>query len=284
MITGCDLHIHSNNSDGSFPPEWIILEAKRIGLIVALTDHNTTMGLESFMVEAEKQGVTAVPGVELSTVWDEKELHLLGMFIDREHYEKVENLVKDFHILKEKSNVDLIQRLNEGGYKIDYAKVKKRNVNGHVNRAHIASELVELGYVSTPKEAFDKLLKVGKGFYFPPERLKIEDAIRFVRSINAVPVLAHPLLDLDAERLLEILPALCEAGLMGLETRHSTYTEEKEKIASEIAKQFGLLESGGSDFHGEAKPDISIGKGKGNMSVPESFYYKLLDAKSLLDK
>lgn len=277
--TNCDLHVHSNNSDGSLSTSELIAEAKKLGIIIALTDHNTTKGLESFLKEASEQGITVVSGIELSTEYNGKELHLLGYFIDKEHYEKIEKLMEEYHTLKEESNIALTNRLRENGYIIDYEDVKKRNVNGHSNRAHFASELMEKGYISSIEKAFETILSVKNGLYVPPKRMNIFDAIRFLCGINAVPVLAHPLIDLDENELRELLPKAINAGLVGIETMHSKYSEDDLKTAEQISKDFNLLQSGGSDFHGKPKPNVFLGVGKGNLSIPVEFYYKLLAVK-----
>ena len=109
-----------------------------------------------------------------------------------------------------------------------------------------------------------------------PERLGLIDAIRFLRSIKALPILAHPLKDISAEQLCEMLPRLIEAGLVGIETMHSSYSDEEIAISKEIAHRYSLLQSGGSDYHGTAKPDVSLGIGKGNLDVQDTVYYDLL--------
>ena len=276
MNTKCDLHTHSIFSDGSFSPEEIIAEAKRQDLVVALTDHNTVSGLPAFMEAAKAQGVTAVPGVELSTVCEEHELHLVGLFITPEHYKAVEGLCREFHALKEVSNMEMVERLNEAGYMINYLSVKRRNPTGNANRAHIAAELMEQGYVQSVAEAFKTLLAEDKGFYVPPDRLKTVDAIGFLRKIGAVPVWAHPLQELDGAAVRRLLPSLVAAGLVGMETQHSSYDLPTVALAEEIAGEFDLLPSGGSDFHGANKPGILLGEGKGKLNVPNQVYMDLL--------
>lgn len=272
----CDLHTHSNHSDGSSTPAELVAEAKEKNLIIALTDHNTVTGLSEFLSEAKRLGVTAVGGTELSTVHEFTEYHLLGLFIDDEFYKDIDALCKEYHYLKERSNILLVERLREAGYIIDYSVIKQNNVKGNVNRAHIALELKNQGYVSSISEAFDKLLGENCDFYIPPKRLEIIDAIRFLRGIRAMPILAHPLKDTSPEELRNILPELIEAGLVGIETMHSSYSDEKIAISKEIAKEFNLLESGGSDFHGKFKPTISLGVGEGNLDIPDTVYYNLL--------
>ena len=271
----CDLHTHSLFSDGTYTPRELVTEAKRLGLIIALTDHNTAAGLPEFTDAARELGVTAVPGVEFSTDYKGKELHLLGLFILPEQYAAVERMVKEQHVLKEISNIELVERLNQAGYLIEYAKVKRRNPNGNANRAHVAAELLEHGYVTSVREAFDTILSDDGGFYSPPSRLQLTDVIRDVRRMGALPVLAHPLQELTETELRELLPVAIEAGLEGMETMHSSYTPETICLAESIAAEFGLLSSGGSDFHGSVKPDIALGAGKGQLCIPVQKYEAL---------
>lgn len=277
----CDLHTHTNHSDGSNTPVELVAMAKELDLIIALTDHNTVTGLPEFLAEAERLGVTAIGGTEFSTVYHGEEFHLLGLFIDPEKYGEVEELCREYHILKEESNIDLVNRLREAGYSIDYASIKARNVKGNVNRAHIAAELIEAGYFGSVSEAFDRLLDEKCGYYIPPRRLELTDAIGFLTEIGALPILAHPLKDIDGDRLREMLPELIEAGLVGMETMHSSYSDEKIALSKVIAADFGLLESGGSDYHGSNKPGVKLMVGKGNLNIPASIYYKLLEVKNV---
>ena len=276
------MHTHTVHSDGSLTPTELVAEAREKNLIIALTDHNTVSGLPEFMAEALRQGVTAVGGTELSCVYGGKEFHLIGLFIEPEYYSRVENLCIEYHSLKEKSNIDLIDKLCAMGYELNYSEIQKENVNGRINRAHIASALVKGGYVSSVPEAFELLLDEKRGIYTPPKRLSLADGIRFLRSIKAVPVLAHPLKEIDGDSLRKMLPEMIEAGLIGIETMHSSYDEEKIALSKEIAREYGLLESGGSDFHGRFKPGVSLGVGRGNLAIDEQIYYNLLEAKSKL--
>ncbi len=272
----CDLHTHSVFSDGTYTPGELVAQAKRLGLIVALTDHNTVAGLPDFMDAARTLGVTAVPGVEFSTEHKGKELHLLGLFVFLEHYAAVERMVREQHVLKEISNMELVERLNQAGYLIDYAKVKGRNPNGNANRAHVAAELLEQGYVTSVREAFDTVLSDHGGFYVPPSRLQLMDVIKELRRIGVLPVLAHPLQELTEAELRALLPSAIEAGLIGMETMHSSYTTETISLAEAIAQEHHLLSSGGSDFHGSVKPEISLGTGRGGLCIPEKIYLQLL--------
>lgn len=270
----CDLHCHSTFSDGSFTPTQLVDMAARRGLTLALTDHNITAGLPEFMEQARLRGVTAVAGVELSTQYERYELHLLGLFLTPENYGRVERLTGHFRVLKEICNMELVERLNQAGYHIDYPSVKARNPTGNANRAHVAAELMERGYVSSVRHAFQTILSEEAGFYVPPERLGLLEAISFLRRIRAVPVLAHPLQELTGEQLCRLLPQAVEAGLMGMEVYHSSYDRATHDQAVDIASRFDLLWGGGSDFHGTPKPTVELGCCR----VPHQVYEQLLRA------
>ena len=275
----CDLHTHTNHSDGSISTAELVRLAKEKNLIIALTDHNTVSGLPDFLAEAERLGVTAVGGTELTTEYDGREFHLIGLFIDPEYYDDVERLCRNLLMMKELSNRDLVDKLRALGYDIDYDEIKKRNLKGNANRAHIAQELVDRGYVSGVREAFVTLLEEECGLYKPTGRLKLCDAIEFLRGIHAVPVLAHPLKDITPDQLRAMLPELISHGLVAIETMHSSYSDEMIAVSREIADEFGLLESGGSDFHGFVKPGVTLGVGRGNLAIGEEVYLKLLQKK-----
>ena len=159
MKNCCDLHTHSIYSDGTWTPAQIIDEAERIGLsAIALTDHNTVAGLPYFFEAAKGKSVKAIGGVELSTDFEDVELHLVGLYIEEEHFDAIESLVAELKKRKEESNLLLVSALNAAGYAIDYEEIKAGTPKQHINRAHFASALVEKGYVSSIKEAFDTLL------------------------------------------------------------------------------------------------------------------------------
>ena len=164
----CDLHTHSKFSDGTEWPEELIARAQGLGLsALALTDHNSVAGLPRFLAAAEGSGVEAVPGVEFSTDYRGKSLHILALFVRPEHYETISNLTAHYDRLKRESNLDLTRKLREAGYPIDYEALEASTPDGRVNRAQFGKELHRLGYVESVDEAFDKLLKERCGFYTP---------------------------------------------------------------------------------------------------------------------
>lgn len=265
----CDLHIHSIYSDGTLSPAQLIrLAQERSISAVALCDHNTVAGLSAFLVAAEGSGVQAVPGIEFSTDYAGGELHILGLFIKAQHYAAVTEQVEQMLRRKEQSNLDLIAGLKGAGIDLDYDKIKTGTPNGQVNRAVIAAEMVRLGYCSSVKDAFSDWLSEEHGYFHPPRRLDALETIHFIKSIGAVAVLAHPFLNLDEERLREFLPKALDAGLDAMEVYYPKFSEAQTTLAAQIAAEFGLLPSGGSDFHGANKPDIKLGTGRGSLKIP----------------
>lgn len=266
----CDLHTHSIFSDGTLTPTQLIELAEALGLgAVALTDHNTVLGLPEFMAAAQGKAVKAIPGIEFSVDYLEQELHIVALYIKPEHYEATMTIADRNNEYKKQSNLDLIASLNQAGYHVSYEKIKAAMPAGEPNRALIAAELTRLGYVSDNQEAFKTILSSKHGFYRPPKRVDVFELIRFVRSIGAVPVWAHPFLHLKEEaQVRAFLPQAIEAGLMGMEVRYPLYTPEQTALAESLVQEFSLLPSGGSDFHGDNKPTIFLGTGKGSLEVP----------------
>ena len=276
----CDLHTHSNFSDGTYSPSELLDMAIRSNVsAIALCDHNTVSGLNDFIEAAKSTDIEAVSGVEISAEYKSKEVHILGLFVDSYYYDALENYLRAININKENNNLDLIATLNNDGYKIDYVSVKEIAGDAVPNRVHFARTLLKRGYVQTIDEAFDSVLSPEAGLYHPPKRLDAFDVISFLKSVKAVPVMAHPLLNLSYEELCEFLPQAKENGLCGLETIYSLFDEQDTLKVKKLANRFQLLESGGSDFHGKNKPDIKIGIGKGDLMIPIDFYNNLKSVK-----
>ena len=270
----CDLHTHSVFSDGTCTPEEIVDGAIEAGLsAVALTDHNTVDGLWDLIAAARGKDIEIVPGAEFSVDYRGTELHILGLFIPSEAFDRVSDLMENVNRRKEANNMELIDSLNRAGYRLDYEEIKRMTPNGKVNRAHIATVMVQKGYIGSVKEGFDTVLSKSAGHYKEPARLTAAEIITFINSIGAVSVLAHPFLNLSEQALVEFLSTT--EGLCGMECYYATYDEETTKKSLRIAEQFNLLCSGGSDFHGTTKPDIELGIGKGTLKVPHACYLAL---------
>lgn len=269
MTVFCDLHTHSTFSDGTDTPAALVALAQEKGLgAIALTDHNTVAGLPEFLEAARGTSVCAVAGTEFSTDYRGTELHILGLFLKQEHFAGITDLLEDYRFRKEKSNVELVKKLNAAGYAIDYDRIKSSTPKGQVNRALIAAELTRLGYTESIQAAFKQLLSPKCGYYVPPTRPCPFETIRFIKSLGAVAVLAHPFLNLNEQELREFLKEAVPCGLDAMETLYSTYDEATTMAAKQVAADFGLLHSGGSDYHGGNKPHIQMGIGQGDLAIP----------------
>ena len=272
----CDLHTHSLYSDGTCTPDEIVDGAIRAGLsAVALTDHNTVDGLSDFIRAGEGKRIDIVLGSEFSVDYNGTELHLLGLFIKPEYFPRVSALMHSVMQRKEQSNIDLIESLCQAGFELDYNLIKSSTPNGKINRAHIATAMLQKGYVGSVSEAFETHLSKTGGHYKEPQRITVFEMLDFIKSIGAVPVLAHPFLNLSEKELVEFLPLAKEHGLVGMECYYSLYDGATTNTSLDIAKKVGLLPGGGSDFHGSRKPDINLGEGKGSLKVPYQCYLEL---------
>lgn len=277
-MTGmCDLHTHSTSSDGSLTPTELFRAAESIGLdAIALCDHNTVAGLPEFLKAAEGSTVEAIPGCEFSSDYMGIDLHIIGMFIPTDQFDRITAMLEETQAAKERSNLDLVARLAEDGYVIDYPALRAQAGDGFINRANIAQALVEKGYVPSVKDAFSQLLSAKGKYYTPPKRMNSFEVIEFIKSIGAVAVLAHPFLNLKEEgQLRTFLDEAVKHGLDAMETIYTAYSDETTALAKKIAAEYSLKESGGSDFHGAAKPATALGIGKGNLKVPTEILHKL---------
>lgn len=274
MKRTCDLHTHSNYSDGTWTPEQLIREAEALGLeALALCDHNTLDGLPDFLEAAAGSKVHAVPGVEFSTGYRGGEVHILGLFVRPEQYGAIEERLMEVLIRKEQSNRNLIAALAQAGINLDYRAIKAGTASGLVNRAVIAAEMVRQGYCASVQEAFQSWLSPKHGYFVPPKRMDAHETIRFIHDLGAVSVLAHPFLNMEEEVLREFLTQA--EGLDAMETEYVSFTPEQRTKARKIAAEFGLLCSGGSDFHADNKPDIKMGTGRGDLQVAAELFWGL---------
>ena len=279
----CDLHTHSNYSDGTLTPTELIDLAVASGIsAIALCDHNTIDGVKEFKAAAKDKPIIAVAGAEITTEYNGIELHILGISIPDESLNSVNDFCASLNERKREANKKLVAALNAAGYKVDYEKLVSLTAKGQINRAHVASELVKNGYCETVRDAFKTLLRDGGEFYKSPKREDSFETIAFLRKIGAVPVFAHPLFSTTPENLTDFWSKAKASGLVGMETLYPMYDEKTTALAKETAEKYGFLHSGGSDFHGENKPHIILGKGCGDLAVPYEFYEKLINFKNTL--
>ena len=273
MEKRCDLHSHSTFSDGTLTPSELVKLAEKQGIsALALTDHNTSKGLKEFMEAGKNSSVITVPGCEFTTEWNHTEIHIVCLFFEEQYWPEIEDFMELALIAKINSNHDLINKLNKAGYDVSVEEAESLAKDGNFNRSHIARVLLSKGYVESVAEAFDRLLNEKNGYYVPAKRITSLAAIHFIKTFGATAIMAHPLLNLTPEELKIFLPQAKESGLDAIETHYTEFDEGMTKTAISLAEEFGLKQSGGSDFHGQTKPHISLGTGRGNLFVPYSFY------------
>ena len=279
MKNTVDLHTHTKHSDGTLTPSELIEIAVENELFaISLTDHNTASGLPEFFAAAEGKDIEAVGGTELSCDYDGKEIHIVGLFLELDDVQKIDELMDQMKQNKIISNKNLIEKLASDGYDISYEAVEK-TVNGYMNRAHIATYLVSKGYFSSRQEVFEKILQPYGKYYTPPKTISVFEGIEFLNSLGAVSVLAHPYLSIPNEDMDSFLEGAVAVGLDAMETVYTTYDEQTARKAKETAEKYGLIESGGSDFHGANKPDTKLGVGYGNIAFTREQYLKLKERK-----
>lgn len=273
----CDLHTHSTFSDGTLTPEALVSLAVKQGLhAIALTDHNTVAGCARFAAAAEGAPVHAVCGAEFSTDLAGEEMHLLGLFLPPSVWEEVAAFTAKRNEAKEESNRQTIENLRAAGYDISYDELCAAFPNIFRNRSHIAQLLLRRGLVTSVADAFQTLLDSKHGYYVRLRNPSFLETIRKIKAWGGVAVWAHPLYHADITKVTAVLPIARAAGLDGAEVYYSTYTDADTAAMLAAVKSFGLLPSGGSDFHGDAKPDIALGRGRGRLAVPQSCYEMLL--------
>lgn len=270
-----DLHVHSNASDGTLSPAQVVELAAREGLrAIALTDHDTVAGIREAEETAERTGVELVPGIEFSCVWKGTEIHILGLFVDMDDPSFVRQ-VQELLVVRNERNEEMIRRFQEDGMDITLEGLKAGEPDTVVTRAHFARLLVEKGYAATLDTAFKKYLQYGGRYCIRKERIAPEKAMDILVQNGAFPSLAHIMqYKLGWEEDKKLLAYLKELGLKGLEVYHSSHNASQSIRLQDLAVRYGLLPTGGSDFHGANKPDIRIGVGRGGLKLS----YGLLEA------
>lgn len=277
-----DLHTHSNKSDGSYAPAELVDCAISKGLsAVALTDHDTTDGLAEAvaraaeLTEAGKPSIEVIPGIEFSTKLDDKDVHIVGLYIAYDA-PAFRARLQDFVDSRVGRNIKMCRNLQEAGIDITYEKLKERNPGAVITRAHYATYLFEEGYVKSRQEAFAKYLGDHTKYFVPREKVTPAQAVELILEVGGIPILAHPpLYHMGKERLDRLVSSLKDDGLMGIETLYSTYTGQDERDMRRLAEKYDLLMSGGSDFHGKNKPNLDLGVGFGKLFVPEEYLTKI---------
>lgn len=275
-----DLHTHSVCSDGSMTPRELVAHAASEGIAaLALSDHDCVDGIREAMAEGERLGVEVIPAIEFS-VQSDTETHILGYFIDPKT-DAMKGAMEKIYAAREYRSAVTLQRLNELGFPITVEEVKAVAGGALLCRAHYARVLMDKGLVPSVKEAFDKYLANGRPAYCGHQAITAEEAIELIHAAGGIAFVAHlHLIRLSDEELFAFLTRLKAAGLDGIEGYYTEYTPEMQEKYQAIARELGLMISGGTDFHAAMKPHIAIGRGTGDLRIPYSVlenmkaYYK----------
>jgi predicted metal-dependent phosphoesterase TrpH len=266
-----DLHTHSTFSDGSLTPEELAAAARETGLsAIALTDHDTVDGTARLMAACEAEGITGVAGVEISADFPAGTMHLLGYFLDSEYTGLQEALaeVRGGRLVRNRKIVETLPGL---GMEVAWDEVSALAGSDVIGRPHIAQAMVNRGYVPSCEIAFRDWLGKGKPAYADRFRLSPRDGIACIREAGGVAVLAHPFtLGLRTKRLRALISELVGWGLAGIEVFYPEHGSDRRQLYKGLAKEFDLVMTGGSDFHGAMNPAIQLGRGFGNVKVADS--------------
>ena len=260
-MPGINLHAHSSRSDGTFTPTELVRLAGEVGLsTVALTDHDTTDGLEEAADVAGDLGLELVPGVEFSATYEGSSIHVLGYWVDPGHPEFAEELrrLRDDRFSRGEKMVEKLQAL---GYPITFERVREISGGGNIVRPHIARALVEAGVVPTEKDAFtEELIADGGRADVQKHALHPLDALALITRAGGVCVLAHPGMWAGQRSVpLELIQSMVEGGMAGLEADHPDHTPEHRAYYRELAGRLGVVATGASDFHGRPGEPVTLG-------------------------
>lgn len=286
-----DLHVHSTRSDGTYTPTQLVDYAIEKGLSAfALTDHDTVDGLDeaiSYAAQLRQHSAAAdeartaspvpevIPGIELSSEYQGQDVHIVGLYIDY-HNASFLKYLRDFVASRDARNHKMCTLLQGAGMDISYEKLLAAFPNSVITRAHYAKYMLEHGYVKSRAEAFERYIGDQCPYYVPREKVTPAQAVSLILNAGGIPVLAHPILyHMSDARLDTLVGELKEAGLMGIEALYSTYQPCDERQVRSLAEKYGLLISGGSDFHGENKPGLDLGTGYGKLCVPDEVLEQL---------
>jgi predicted metal-dependent phosphoesterase TrpH len=269
-----DLHSHTNESDGTCSPAQLIAEAVRAGVTtLGITDHDTFKGFDQAVPDAQRAGLELICGIELSTKLHGHSVHLLGYFLSTDGMEDFRTWVVNQQVARRDRNIRLVARLQELGFDITLEEAEARG-RGMTGRPHFAAIMVEKGYVTDFRQAFDDYLdESAKGYVYRHEP-KFEEGVQRIRDAGGIASLAHPVrVKGDVPGL---MPELVDAGMNAIEAYHSDHTPEDSALYICLAKQYGLLVTGGSDFHGAVKPGVMLGTGcGGNLKIPADLVDRL---------
>ena len=263
-----DLHVHSNASDGTFSPSQVVELAKNAGLdAFALTDHDTTAGVPEALEKGRDLNIEVIPGIEVSSSFDGTEIHILGLFVNSDD-PVLAAMLENMRISRDRRNEKMLENLAADGISFTKEEICGDNPDTIITRAHIAHALVAKGICSGMDQAFKRYLQYGGRYCPQKEHLSPEEVVKTLISNGAFVALAHPFpYKFGDKKTEELIAHMADLGMKGLEVYHSSNNKLESMKLQEMAVRHHLLPTGGSDFHGGNKPDISIGTGRGGLRV-----------------
>lgn len=271
-----DLHSHTTASDGTLTPTEIVERAVNNKVThLALTDHDTIAGIEEAMKASSDQDINIIPGIEFSTRWGDHEVHVVGLGIDIKHKQLLRELtsIQQDRLTR---NDRMAERLQELGYDVTKDEAAALAGGDILTRAHFAKLLVKKGYFETMPSVFDTLLGNNCPGYIKRKTLSSAEAVDLIHLAGGKAILAHPLLyGMDDMTLCALIKNLKEHGLDGIEAYYHSFSPEQTAYVVKLAKHFGLQLSGGSDFHGDNRPGVDVGIGRGNLNISAEILEKL---------
>lgn len=262
---GVDLHVHTNASDGSNPPEEVIRLAAEAGLrAVAISDHDNTNAIARCEAAGERYGIEVIPAIELSADYKGIEVHILGYFIDP-GAESLGDLLEIALANREVRNQTIIQMLRGHGIDVTMEELRERHPDTVLGRPHIGLLMMDKGYVRSVRQSFREYMGKGAKCYVPKVNMPMERAISRILAAGGVPVLAHPFqYELEEPELRKLIERVIELGCVGMECIYARYDDEQRAYLSRLAEEYGLIVTAGSDYHGTPKPDILLGDIRGD--------------------
>ena len=271
-----DLHVHTTASDGTCPPSEVVFMARKLGLAaIAVTDHDTAAGVPAALAAGAECGLEVVPGIEVSVDWRSYGVHILGYFIDPAA--PALTALLDWVVAeRERRNGLIAAALRADGIPVDLADLERRFPGAVIGRPHFAAAIAELGLAENVKDAFDRYLSIGKKYFRPREYIPLQQGLDVIRAAGGRAVFAHPLqYRLEDDTLRDLTRTLTDAGAVGMECLYHGYTPEQVEHLRALAAEFGLLVTGGSDFHGTRKENRL-----GEPEVPYSLLQSLREART----
>ncbi|MBW1822125.1 MAG: PHP domain-containing protein [Deltaproteobacteria bacterium] len=281
-MEGIDLHIHSTASDGTLSPAEILKLAQKLKLkAIAITDHDTIDGSKEALQIGIPPSINFLTGVEISassppSISYAGSFHILGYSIKLDD-PQLNTTLAVLQQARKNRNPKIVKHLNDMGFEFSLEDVASEIGNGQLGRPHIARYMLKRGFVKSIDEAFRKYIAQGKPAYVDKYRVDCERAIEIILEAGGIPVLAHPiLLNFDKKKTIDLFALLKDMGLKGVEVYYPENSPDMTTFYIELAQRYGLLKTGGTDFHGSLKPDIQMGSGRGDFFVPYEVYKKIV--------